>query len=167
MARLKFLQTDFLLALFVVLQISGCSLFSPKIALHDVTVDVEPLANNNTPLYVDFVAAGDEKMLERLKGTPASQWFEQRAQLQRDYPQGFSVWSLEVVPGQFVRFKAPPPVWLQGCGSVALRQLQQPWRTPLVTREAKQYLAQDRCAGYAFARCPRAVNNQYSRTAQE
>lgn len=108
MARLKFLQTDFLLALFVVLQISGCSLFSPKIALHDVTVDVEPLANNNTPLYVDFVAAGDEKMLERLKGTPASQWFEQRAQLQRDYPQGFSVWSLEVVPGQFVRFKDPP-----------------------------------------------------------
>lgn len=108
MARLKFLQTDFLLALFVVLQISGCSLFSPKIALHDVTVDVEPLANNNTPLYVDFVAAGDEQMLERLKGTQASQWFEQRAQLQRDYPQGFSVWSLEVVPGQFVRFKDNP-----------------------------------------------------------
>lgn len=107
MTSLKFLRFNGLLALIVAFLISGCSVFAPKIALHKVTIDVEPLANNNTPLYVDFVAA-DAPMLERLKGTSASQWFEQRTQLQRDYPQGFSVWRLEVVPGQLITFNDNP-----------------------------------------------------------
>jgi type VI secretion system protein len=88
--------------------ISGCGLFPPRVELQSVTIDVEPKANNNTPVALDFVAANDAQMLERLKGTPASQWFEQRQQLQRDYPTGFTVWSLEVVPGQFMALKDNP-----------------------------------------------------------
>ena len=37
-----------------------------------------------------------------LKATTAAQWFEQRQQLQRDYPGSVRVWSLEVVPGQLL-----------------------------------------------------------------
>jgi type VI secretion system protein len=98
-------------ALIMTSQISGCSLLASKVDLQKVTIDVEPQANGNTPLALDFVAASDAQMLERLKATPASQWFEQRQQLQRDYPKGFSVWSLEVVPGQLITFNDNP---LQG-----------------------------------------------------
>jgi len=59
----------------------------------------------------DFVAVADPQLLERLKGTPANQWFAQREQLRRDFPQGFNVWSLEVVPGKLVTFTSNP---LQG-----------------------------------------------------
>jgi type VI secretion system protein len=108
MNLIKFLIPHCALTVLVIFQISGCSLFAPTVALQKVVVDVEPKANSDTPLALDFVAAADPKMLERLKATPANQWFEQRQQLQRDYPQGFTVWSLEVVPGQFVTFADNP-----------------------------------------------------------
>lgn len=108
MTPIKFLTCQGVAVTFAAFLISGCSWFPPRVELQDVTIDVEPKANNNTPVALDFVAASDAQMLERLKGTPASQWFEQRQQLQRDYPGGFTVWSLEVVPGQFMALKDNP-----------------------------------------------------------
>lgn len=96
--------------------ISGCSLFAPKVALEQVTVDVEPRANNDTPVAIDFVVAADPQLFERLKATPANQWFEQRQQLKRDFPKGFNVWSLEVVPGQFLELKDNPLKGQAGSG---------------------------------------------------
>lgn len=108
MAKSKFLLFSGLAALLICAQLSGCSLFSPKLALENLTIDVEPRANNDTPLALDFVVSADAQMLERLKATPANQWFEQRPQLERDYPKSFTVWSLEVVPGQFLELKDNP-----------------------------------------------------------
>lgn len=112
----KFRKAGWITALFLTVQIAGCSLFSPKVALDHITVDVEPRANNDTPVTVDFVASSDPQLFERLKATPASQWFEQRAQLARDYPKVLSVWTLEVVPGQFQEFKDNPLKGQPGSG---------------------------------------------------
>ena len=108
MNPIKFLTSRGMAVIVAVFLINGCSFFPPRVELRDVTIDVEPKANNNTPVAVDFVAASDPRMLERLKGTSASQWFEQRQQLQRDYPGEFTVWSLEVVPGQFLALTDNP-----------------------------------------------------------
>lgn len=108
MNPIKFLGCQGVAVTLACFLIGGCSWFPPRVELRDVTIDVEPKANNNTPVALDFVAASDPQMLERLKATPASQWFEQREQLQRDYPAGFTVWSLEVVPGQFLALADNP-----------------------------------------------------------
>jgi len=60
MKRIKFLGSSCALAFFMIFQISGCSLFAPKVALQKVIVDVEPRANNDTPLPLDFVAVAEE-----------------------------------------------------------------------------------------------------------
>lgn len=63
----KFRKIGWIAALFLAFQISGCSLFAPKVALDHVTVDVEPRANNDTPIAIDFVVASDSQLFERLK----------------------------------------------------------------------------------------------------
>ncbi len=102
MYLIKFLTMKRVLVITAAFLINGCSLFAPSVQLNTVRIDVELKANNDTPVALDFVAASDALMLERLKATTASQWFEQRQQLQRDYPGGVRIWSLEVVPGQLL-----------------------------------------------------------------
>lgn len=104
----KFPTIKVLIVLVTVFLINGCSLFAPRVQLHNVRIDVEPRANNDTPLALDFVTASDALMLDRLKATTASQWFEQREQLQRDYPGAVHIWSLEVVPGQLLNLTDNP-----------------------------------------------------------
>ncbi|KTT26719.1 hypothetical protein SB14R_02680 [Pseudomonas oryzihabitans] len=87
---------------------SGCSFFGPRVALNDVTIEVERNANGNSPVSVDFVATPDATLAQSLKGLTASQWFAQREQLQRDNPGRLDVWSLEVVPEQFAVFRDIP-----------------------------------------------------------
>ncbi|BBP78186.1 type VI secretion protein [Pseudomonas gingeri] len=82
--------------------LSGCSFFGPKVGVASLTLDVAPLANDNTPIAVDFVAVKDPDLLKQLAGMSAKQWFGEREQFQRDYRQQLSVWGLELVPGQFV-----------------------------------------------------------------
>ncbi|WP_248797444.1 type VI secretion protein [Pseudomonas sp. MWU13-2105] len=86
----------------VVLILAGCSFFGPKVDVASLTLDVAPLANDNTPIAVDFVAVKDPDLLKQLAGMSAKQWFGEREQFQRDYRQQLSVWGLELVPGQFV-----------------------------------------------------------------
>jgi len=87
---------------------SGCSYFGPRVAIKEVTLEVERNANGNAPVSVDFVATSDTGLAQSLRGLTASQWFTQREQFQRDNPGRLSIWSLEVVPDQFASFSDIP-----------------------------------------------------------
>ena len=65
-------------------------------------VRVSPELNQNSPVAVDLVVAYEKKLLEQLQELTAQEWFEQRDQLQRDFPKGLDRWSWEWVPGQEV-----------------------------------------------------------------
>ncbi|MEO4049217.1 type VI secretion protein [Pseudomonas sp. CAU 1711] len=91
------------------LLLSACSHFSqPSIELRTLTLDVAPSANADTPIAVDLVAIQDPDLLKLLLSLPAKQWFDQREQLRRDYLQAIRVWSLELVPGQFMEARDLP-----------------------------------------------------------
>lgn len=92
----------------LLLLLSACSLFKPSIELRSLTLDVAPRANSDTPLAVDFVAVQDPELYKLLLSIPSKQWFEQREQLRRDYLQAIDVWSLELVPGQFMESRDIP-----------------------------------------------------------
>lgn len=92
----------------VVAALSGCGLFAPKVELDSLTLDVAPRANDNTPIAVDFVAVRDTELLKLMSGMSAKQWFAEREQLQLDYRNAFSVWGLELVPGQVLAFDRFP-----------------------------------------------------------
>jgi type VI secretion system protein len=49
---------------------------------------------------VDVVMARNAQLFETLLGLPAAKWFNERDQLQRDYPKDLSVQTYELVPGQ-------------------------------------------------------------------
>jgi len=93
----------------VFLSLAGCSLFGPRVDLHNLTLDVAPRANDDTPIAVDFIAVNDPDLLKQLSGITARQWFTERDQYQRDYRQLMTVWGLELVPGQFID-KQPFPL---------------------------------------------------------
>ncbi|MEX6500631.1 type VI secretion protein [Pseudomonas zhanjiangensis] len=92
----------------MLLQASCSYIFQPSVELRSLTLDVAPKANDDTPLAVDFVAVEDPELLKLLLSIPAKQWFEQREQLRRDYLQSIGVWSLELVPGQFMAARDIP-----------------------------------------------------------
>lgn len=98
----------FPLMLATALLISGCSFLGPRIQLDGLTLDVAERANDNTPIAVDFVAVRDPELLKLLSGITARQWFAEREQYRRDYRQLFSLWSLELVPGQFMEVRDFP-----------------------------------------------------------
>jgi type VI secretion system protein len=98
---LTFFRITLMLACGVLLaSCSTLNLFKPTIKLSNVSFSVARLANDDSPIPIDLVAVDDEELLKKLLVLPASQWFEQRAQLQRDFPQALYVWSKELVPGQ-------------------------------------------------------------------
>ncbi|TBU91638.1 type VI secretion protein [Stutzerimonas kirkiae] len=81
---------------------TGCAWFGPAIELKSLTLDVASRANDDLPIAVDFVAVTEPRLLETLAGISARQWFAEREQYRRDHPHMLSVWSLELVPGQFM-----------------------------------------------------------------
>lgn len=98
----------YILFLIIALFLSGCSLWQTRVGLEQVTITVVPGANDNTPVAVDIVAAADHDTLAAIQGISASQWFNARQQLQRDYPATLRVWSLELVPGSRYQTKDIP-----------------------------------------------------------
>ena len=103
----RFSSTALLLGLLPLL--ASCSyFFQPSVELRALTLDVAPQANRDTPLAVDFVAVQDPELFKLLLSIPAKQWFEQREQLRRDYLKAIDVWSLELVPGQFMESRDIP-----------------------------------------------------------
>ncbi|WP_447843456.1 type VI secretion protein [Pseudomonas aeruginosa] len=92
-----------------ILALAGCSyFFAPRVELQRLTLDVAARANDDSPIAVDFVAVKDAELFKELAGLPASQWFANREQYRRDYRQQFAVWSLELVPGQFIESESFP-----------------------------------------------------------
>lgn len=87
---------------FLLVVLGGCSFWGRRVDLDTVTLDVALKANDDTPIAVDFIAVNDPDLLKQLSGITARQWFDQRQQFQRDYRQALMVWSLELVPGQFL-----------------------------------------------------------------
>lgn len=83
---------------------NGCSFWSNQVELKTVVIDTAADANDNTPVAVDIVAIADASLVPVVQTLSATQWFNARAQLQRDYLGGLQVWSLELVPGS--RFTA-------------------------------------------------------------
>ncbi len=65
-----------------------------------VTVVATSDANQDSPVAVDLVFVRDPALLEMLNATPAAKWFATRIDLQRAFPEGVGIVSLEVVPGQ-------------------------------------------------------------------
>lgn len=92
----------------VIVLICGCSVFAPSVKMRSLALEVAPQANDDTPIAIDFVVVNDASVLQTLLTTNATQWFEQRAQFQRDNPTTLKVWSLELVPGQRVSFDKVP-----------------------------------------------------------
>lgn len=90
----------FFATLLVFAGLCGCHATRPL----RLRVHVGPQANQDRPLAVDLVAAGDKRLSELLSKTSATEWFERRDQFRRDYPQPglLEVQSWEWVPGQVV-----------------------------------------------------------------
>lgn len=87
---------------------SGCSLWQNRVAFNDVIIETVPDANDNAPVAVDIVAITDSALLPTVQSLSATQWFNAKSQLLRDNPDGFRVWSLELVPGsRFVAQENP------------------------------------------------------------
>ncbi|HLD64936.1 MAG TPA: type VI secretion protein [Pseudomonas sp.] len=102
MTQGRFVLSKKLFCLLGALALTACSLREPAIELQTLTLDVAPRANQDTPIAVDFIAVQDAELLILLSSIPAKQWFAEREQFQRDYRKSLSVWSLELVPGQFM-----------------------------------------------------------------
>lgn len=71
----------------------------------DVKVHISPTANRNNPVAVDLVLVSDNKLLKELMKMSAKDWFQQKHQVQLDYPKEteLQAGSWEWVPGQSVK----------------------------------------------------------------
>ena len=90
-------------------------------------VVVAARSNNNSPIPVALVAVTDPKLFEKIAQMSAKQWFEQREQLRRDYPDGeaFTEWEWEYVPGQ-----SPQPAVIEIDGRAAGAMIFANYRSP-------------------------------------
>ncbi len=100
----------------------ACSLLTPiwgpRIELERLTLNVVEQANDDAPIAVDFVAAKEADLFRQISGLSARQWFSEREQYRRDFRQQLSVWSLELVPGQFMEVRDFPFAGKRAAGMV-------------------------------------------------
>lgn len=85
--------------------LGGCA--ARTIGLEDVSIQAAPDANGNGAVAVDVVLALQPGAVEQVAKLPAADWFRRRAQLLRDNPDGLTVMSWELVPGQSVKAEVP------------------------------------------------------------
>lgn len=79
-------------------------------ALQKITLSADRLSNNSAPIAVDLVLVLDQKPLLRLGTLRASEWFINRQDLLRQYPNQLRVTSWEIVPGQVIAPQTVPEV---------------------------------------------------------
>lgn len=99
-----------LLALLFIAMASACStpMFKPKIALRELSFEVAPSANDNSPFAVELVATGDDEVLKKLLALSAAQWFDPHTNIKRDFPKDVQSWYFELTPGQRMALKPTP-----------------------------------------------------------
>ncbi|PWT90875.1 MAG: hypothetical protein C5B56_04715 [Proteobacteria bacterium] len=104
------LLMQFLLAAAFLSLTSGCR----KARIICLRTEVVSAANQNQPVAVDVLLVRDKDLIKKLMAMPASDWFEKRAQIMRDYPdpKELVVFHREWVPGQVVP-----------CSSLALKPM--------------------------------------------
>ncbi|WP_207005385.1 hypothetical protein [Trinickia mobilis] len=86
--------------LLAVLCMAGCSASLPRVKIDSLAINVAAQANLDTPIAVDAVLVRNPQLFDTLLGLPSAKWFNERDQLQRDYPRDLTVLSYELVPGQ-------------------------------------------------------------------
>ena len=76
----------------------------------NVTMDIAPNANTNSPIALDVVLVYNETLLKQLIKMPSREWFEKREQIIRDHRKGdgLDYWAWEFVPGQNVETQILP-----------------------------------------------------------
>ena len=87
--------------------LGGCSLLRTATGTKGrltVAPQIEPLANNNSPIAVDIVTVTDKKTLEEVSKFTAQMWFSQKQDYRRMHPNLLQIVSREWVPGEV----APP-----------------------------------------------------------
>jgi type VI secretion system protein len=103
----------------VLVALSGCSAINSVVAGSRALIGLDPKpvqpdwkslaisaaddANANSALAVDLVLVKDKAVLDTLITMPASKWFTSRNDLQRTFPEAFTVYQYEMVPTQAVR----------------------------------------------------------------
>jgi type VI secretion system protein len=110
------------LLLWVACFCAGCGLFgggpkAVKPGWDSLSFAAAPDANGNSALAVDVVLVRDKQVLDSLQAMPAKRWFEARDGLMRTFPDGLTVLSVEITPGQTIQFAR---AWFKGKAWVAL-----------------------------------------------
>jgi type VI secretion system protein len=72
----------------------------PSVELDQITLSAMTGINNDSPIAVDLVIVYDTGLIDRVAALTAHDWFGNRAQMQRDFPNDLQVIGWEVVPGQ-------------------------------------------------------------------
>jgi type VI secretion system protein len=93
--------------------LTGCSTMSAVVKgltpsgslppLNKISLSADKLLNNGAPVAVDLVLVFDKKPLAVLGALRASEWFNNRQDLLRQYPSHLKVTSWEIVPGQMIQ----------------------------------------------------------------
>lgn len=75
-----------------------------------IQVKIAGNANKDSPVAVDMLYVYNEKLLEQLITLTSKEWFEKKAQLIKDYPEGTGLdfWSWEWGPGQEIPVQKLP-----------------------------------------------------------
>jgi len=89
--------------------LAGCGMFgggprAVKPGWDRLSVAAAHDANNNSALALDVVLVRDQQVLDSLQAMPAKRWFEARDGLMRTFPEGLTVLSVEITPGQTIQF---------------------------------------------------------------
>jgi type VI secretion system protein len=92
--------------------LTGCSTMSSLVSnltpssslspLQKISLSADRLSNNGAPVAVDLVLVLDQKPLSDLVALRASEWFNNRQDFMRQYPNKLHVTSWEIVPGQVI-----------------------------------------------------------------
>ncbi len=95
-----------LAATFLLFTLASCGIKTRVRALFggdiQVRTNIAANANMNNPIAVEFVLVYEEELLNTLVKTTSKDWFLNREQIRKDFPEGFRSWYWEWTPGQDV-----------------------------------------------------------------
>ena len=87
-------------AISLLLCLSGVALPACAPPAMRLSFNVDPDANNNSPVSISVIVAYEAPVVEKLLALSAKQWFQQREQFLRDHPKDIEEALWEFIPGQ-------------------------------------------------------------------